>query len=370
MPNDRSRRAIPVPKARRVCGRLVFGAGAFMALASLAACSASSVEVSASPSYRTSAVSRGNLSQSVSFPAVLTYDHPFPVVYQGTASTGGGRGGAPASSGGVVTWMAPASSVLASGDVMYKVDNVPVVFLEGDAVLWRPLASGDTGADVLAVEKALQSLGYNWKRKVKVDTSYWSTTAAMVRDFETTYGLPITTTFPYRSVVMRPSDVIVTDEALKVGDKVSSGTTVMTVSDTARVATFSVAPADRASVSTGEDVTVRLPNGSSVAATIESISSGLDASTGAYAARAVLSGEAPGVGDKVDVTVKASVPLASDALLVPSTALVKRDDGTTIVRVVRDGGLVDVPVSVVATTNQQTAVTSDGLAEGDNVDVA
>ncbi len=342
-------------------------AGVLVALALLTGCSTPASDVSASPTYQTSAVTRGDLTESVSFPGVLTYDAAFPVVYQAESSTTSARGAAPVASGGIVTWVAPASSVLKSGDVMYRVNNVPVVFLEGSAVLWRPLEAGDTGSDVLAIEKALQALGYNWKKKVIVDTSYWSTTAAMVQDFETTYGLPLTSAFPFQAVVMRPAEVIVTDVALAVGDAVSAGDTVMTVSDTARVATFSVDPADRASVADGQDVTVRLPDGTSVAATIVSVSSGLDSTTSAYGARALLSEAVAGLGDKVDVTVKASVPLATGALLVPSTALVKRDDGTTVVRVVRDGSRTDVPVTVVATASQKTAVDAPGLAEGDNV---
>jgi len=347
--------------------RFALGA-ALVAVATLAGCSSSVPDVSASPAYETSIVQRGDLFETVSFSGVLTYDGAFPVVYQASSSTDA-RGAAAASGSGIVTWVAPASTVLASGDVMYRVNNVPVVFLEGDAVLWRPLASGDTGSDVLAIESALAALGYNAAGSVIVDSSYYGTTREMVRDFEDAYGLDETTTFPFQSVVMRPADVIVTDVALAVGDAVGAGDTVMTVSDTSRVATFSVAPADRASITAGQAVTVRLPDGSSVAATIASISAGLDSTTGEYAATALLDEPVEGLGDKVDVTVKASIPLAADALLVPPAAIVKRDDGTTVVRAIRDGGLVYVPVTVRATTGQSTAVDSDDLAVGDNVAV-
>jgi hypothetical protein len=50
-------------------------------------------------------------------------------------------------------------------------------------------------------------------------------------------------------------------------------------------------------------------------------------------------------------------------------ALVVRDDGTTSVRVVKNGELTGVDVTVLGTSAQSTAVESDGLTEGDIVAV-
>ena len=98
-----------------------------------------------------------------------------------------------------------------------------------------------------------------------------------------------------------------------------------------------------------------------------SISAGLDAATNAFDVVASISEPIEGLGDKVDVTVKASVPLATGALLVPASSLVVRDDGTTSVRVMREGAVETVVVTIIATTGQTTAVAAPGLAEGDLV---
>jgi peptidoglycan hydrolase-like protein with peptidoglycan-binding domain len=350
----------------------------------LAACSPSETDVSATPAYETSVVTRGDLSESVSWSGVLTYADAFDAVYQKTdtvtttTSSGGGGpmgGGAPAttttttitSSSGIVTWVAPASSVLHSGDVLYRVDNVPVVLVEGDGVLWRDIAVGDSGDDVLAVEAALSAMGYDPSATVTVDSSYTSYSRAMSRRFEAAYGLETTSTFPFASVVMRPAAVIVTDVARNVGDAVSTGDTVLTVSDTSRIVTFSLDPADRNTLAEGDAVSVRLPSGESVAATILSISSGLDSTTSAYAVVAAVTDPIEGVGDKVEVTVAGTVPLASGALVVPAASLVMRDDGTTTVGVLRDGNVANVAVTVIATAGNNTAVEASGLAEGDVV---
>jgi peptidoglycan hydrolase-like protein with peptidoglycan-binding domain len=341
-------------------------------------------------------VTRGDLSESLSFPAVLTYDHAFNAVFQKTVTTtttttsgggsGGARGGGAGAPGataaaapvtttttvttpatGTVTWVAPAASVLKSGDVLYRVDNVPVVYLEGDGVLWRDIKVGNTGADVQAVEGALSALGYDPKGTVTVDQTFTSLSRSMVQRFETAYGLASTTSFPYATVVMRPGDSIVTSIALAVGATVTNGDTVMTISDTSRVATFSLAPADRNKLAVGDAVSMRLSTGKDVTGKVASISSGLNAATSKYDVVAAFSDPIQGLGDKVDVTVKASVPLATGALLVPSTALVVRDDGTTTVAVLKNGVVTAVVVKVVATAGQNSAVTSSGLAEGDAV---
>ena len=383
------RRTVVVGSARRAPARLAVGAAVAAAALALASCSSPSPSSSATAGVATSPVTRGDLAESISFSGVLTYDQPFDAVFQKVVTTtttttaGGGAPGGPGGGGaapattktttvttpasGTITWLAPAASVLTSGDVLYRVDNVPVVFIEGDGVLWRDLKVGATGADVQAVESALTALGYDPSGTVTVDQEFTSLSRAMTQRFEAAYGLAKTTSFPYATVVMRPGDAIVTGVALSVGDAVTAGDAVLTISDTSRVATFSLAPAERTKLAVGDAVSMRLPSGTSVAGTVASISSGLDATTSRYNVVAAVSEPIEGLGDKVEVTVKASVPLATGALLVPSTALVVRDDGTTTVAVLKDGVVTHVVVTVIATAGQNSAVNSADLAEGDAV---
>jgi hypothetical protein len=367
--------------------RLAVGIALMAASLALASCSTSDATPSATATLSTESVTRGDLAESVTWSGVLTYANAFDAVYQKTATVtstttsggGGPMGGGPATasvsktttvvttSTGIVTWVAPASSVLHSGDVLYRVDNVPVIFIEGDGVLYRDIAVGDSGSDVLAAETALVALGYDPNATVTVDSSYTSYSRAMAKRFEAAYGLTATSTFPYASVVMRPSDVIVTGIALTVGDSVTTGDSVLTISDTSRIVTFSLDPADRDTITEGASVSVRLSTGGTVAATVLSISSGLDSSTSAYDVVAAVTDPIDGVGDKVDVTVTGSVPLATGELLVPSTALVARDNGTTTVGVLKDGVVTNVVVTVIATAGRNSAVSSSDLSEGDAV---
>ena len=355
-------------------GGMIAAVAASAALA-LGGCAASGPAPSPSASFDAVQVQRGDLSSTLKWTGVLTYDNPFPVVYQvaATATTtttsraSSAAATTPASS--IVTWVAPPGTVLHSGDVAYRVDNVPVVFLEGDAVLWRDLSVGSEGSDVQAVETSLKALGYDPHGYVTADTYYRSSTATMVEAFQTAFGLSQTGTLDYRSTIMRPGDVIVTDETLAVGDSVSSGATVMTVSDTTRVVTFPITPDQRPQVQVGDTVQARLPSGDTATAAVSLVAASLDSSTGTYAVTALFPDPLAVTGDKIDVSVTLVVPLVTNALLVPPEAIVVRDDGTTTVRVVKGGELVPVTVSVLGSAGQLTAVSSGDLTETDTVAV-
>ena len=102
------RRTVVVGSARRAPARLAVGAAVVVAAVALASCSATATAPSISPSVgvQTSPVTRGDLSESMSFTGVLTYDHPFDAVFEKTVTTtttatvGGGGFGGPGGGGG------------------------------------------------------------------------------------------------------------------------------------------------------------------------------------------------------------------------------------------------------------------------------
>jgi peptidoglycan hydrolase-like protein with peptidoglycan-binding domain len=335
-------------------------------------CSADGVAPSSSPAYETAVVTRGDLSSALEWDGVLSYDSPFEVVYQVVATASSQAPGGISDSAAateIVTWVAAAGSTLTNGDVIYRVNNVPVVLLQGDAVLWRDLDVGSTGPDVAALESALASLGYDPNGAMTVDSTFRSSTAAAVRRFLAALGLDETGTFDFRMAIMRPGDVVVTDTSLAVGDDVTSGDVVLTVSDTSRAVVFSIDPDQLPTIVAGTAVQVRLPDGTTTPGIVTLVAAGIDADTTTYAVTATLLDSIDLSGDKLDVTVSATIPLVTDALLVPPRAIVVRDDIGASVEVVRDGVVVSVPVTVLATSDQRTAVASTGLAVGDIVAV-
>jgi hypothetical protein len=91
-------------------------------------------------------VTRQDLSATTPLTATLGYAGSYTVT---------GRGG------GTLTWLPSAGQVIRQGQALYRVDNgSPVVLLYGSVPAWRPMSTGDTGADVSQLNHDLVRLGY------------------------------------------------------------------------------------------------------------------------------------------------------------------------------------------------------------------
>ena len=98
------------------------------------------------PPPATQAVTRQDLSATTPLTATLGYAGSYTVT---------GRGS------GTLTWLPPAGQVISQGQALYRVDNgSPVVLLYGSVPDWRPMSTGDTGADVAQLNHDLVRLGY------------------------------------------------------------------------------------------------------------------------------------------------------------------------------------------------------------------
>ena len=113
-------------------------------------------------------IQRQTLSSVESFSGTVRYDAPVAVLHAGTdgAAVGGAGGGGQAgvttvSVGERVTWIIAAGAEVDNGDLLYEVNDEPVVFLTGSIPSYRTLERGDTGADVAVVQSALVDLGFD-----------------------------------------------------------------------------------------------------------------------------------------------------------------------------------------------------------------
>jgi peptidoglycan hydrolase-like protein with peptidoglycan-binding domain len=264
-----------------------------------------------------------------------------------------------------VTWLPNAGSVVSSGGVLYRVDNQPVVLLEGTATLYRSLKVGDKGDDVLALETALAALGYD--TNMTVDDSFTSVTATNLKAFQTAMGIDATGGLDLTTVVMHDGPVVVSTLVAAVGDSASSGTEILVMADEERDVTLSLEPAQLTSIAVGDTVSVKLLDGSNVDATVAFIAAA-PASDGTFALTARLDPSAKVSGDHLTVTVSYSRVLAKGALLIDPYALVLLEGNRTVVRVVRAGGVSDVEVTVIATAGRSTAISSADLNEGDTIE--
>jgi len=254
---------------------------------------------------------------------------------------------------------------LKNGDVLYRVNNVPVVLLDGTAVLWRTLSVGDSGADVKAVERALHALGYDDDGAMTVDTEYTSATAAAVKEFQAAKGLSKTGSLTPESVVMHNGPVVAATIVAAVGDSVASDTEIIDIAETSRDVTFAIDASQLASIAVGDTTSVSLPQGGTAKAKVTSVAAA-PSTDGTFAVTARVA-DNDVVGDSWDVTVKFSHVLVKDALLVDPSALIMVEGGGTELRVRRGDTVDSVSVTILGTASRETAIASEDLAAGDVV---
>ena len=95
----------------------------------------------------------------------------------------------PAGRNGTLTWLASEGQVVASGDIVAKIDDTPLIVLEGSLPMYRNLRTGVEGEDVQQLETALVSLGFDPDGEVTVDEEYTSSTSTMVKAWQESLGV-------------------------------------------------------------------------------------------------------------------------------------------------------------------------------------
>ncbi|MFC9973935.1 peptidoglycan-binding protein [Spirillospora sp. NPDC127200] len=163
---------------------------------------------------------------------------------------------------GTVTWTRPDGATVGRGEVLYRVDNRPVVLMYGSVPIYRDLSSGMDGPDVRQLERNLRALGYG--KGMTVDRHFSAATAAAVIDWQDDQGLPETGSVDAAQVVFAPGAVRITDTKTSKGVKVRPGSAALTVTGTERRVEVDLDTTDQQFARKGAKVTVGLPGGDRV----------------------------------------------------------------------------------------------------------
>lgn len=263
---------------------------------------------------------------------------------------------------GTVTSVVAAGTTLAPGDVIAVVDDVPVVWLEGTVPSWRTLANGDVGADVAQLESALASMGFDNDGEVTIDDEYTAATADMVAAWQDSIGAPQTGRIDYGTVVFGGERSRVAGVDVTVGDAVAQDAVLASLGTDDRVATFPVTPADAVTLASGDVVSITLPDRSSVEAEVDDV----DKTASAWTVTAIFGEvELPSL-DVVDVTMAWERATVSDVLTIPSSALLRLDNGSYVVDVIDADASTRRVVEVGPSVGSRVAITA-GLSPGDVV---
>jgi peptidoglycan hydrolase-like protein with peptidoglycan-binding domain len=304
-----------------------------------------------SPPQATAEIVRGELTDTVSLSGKIIFAKE-RVVRSQTAGT--------------ITAFAPPGRTLHQGQVLYRVDREPVVLMYGRLPLYRPLRQGvKDGPDVRQLETALKVLGHG--EDVTVDDRFSWATARAVRAWQKRAGLPQTGVVDAEQVVFLPSKVRVAKADVAVGDSVSPGRQVFTVTGTDRLVHLDLDVADQAMVRKGAKVKVELPGGGTVAGKVVVVGDVAKPGDGIATidVGVRLAKVRSGLADQTPVTVLLESTSRRDVLSVPVEALLATAGGGYGLEI---GGRV-VPIKTGVYGGGRVEISGPGLEAGMKVGV-
>jgi multidrug efflux pump subunit AcrA (membrane-fusion protein) len=266
------------------------------------------------------------------------------------------------------------------GHPVWSIDGHPAALLAGTLSPWRAFIPGmPPGPDVAALNQALLALG---DAPGTSSDQFTSGTAAAIDRLQASLGVPQTGTLPLGAAVFSPGALRVTAVHPQLDGPVSAGAPVLDVTATTPIVNVAL-PVDQSYlVKVGDPVSVRLPDGTSTDGTISGVgtvaanttpSSGSGSNSPSATINVTVSlAHATGAAalDQAPLTVNITNATASDALAVPTTALLSLAGGGYAVEVVAPDGthqLVPVTTGIFDDQDGLVQVTGAGLSAGQRI---
>jgi len=274
---------------------------------------------------------------------------------------------------GRITWLPTPGAVVERGKAIYKVDQTPVVLLYGSIPMYRTLAPGVTGSDVKQFEQNLAALGY---QGFTVDQTFSSATATAVKAWQDDLGLTETGTVTPEAVVYASGAIRVAERKAEIGAR--AGGPVLTYTGTTRQVSVDLDLDKRALAKTGAKVTVKLPDGSTVAGIVASVSrvaktqAGTNGSASTTTVEVIVSiadQKKLGALDESPVGVTFVASQHKDVLTVPILALLALAEGGYGVQVVEGSTTRTVAVETGMFAGGRVEVNGAGITENTVVGV-
>ncbi len=317
-------------------------------------------------------VMRQDLSNQTEVAATLGYAGSYTVV-----------GG----SSGTFTELPMVGQVVSEGQVLYRVDNSPVVLLYGATPAYRSLSEGAsasdvTGPDVEQLNADLLALGYVSSSELSPTSDefdYW--TRVGVEKLQAALGVTQTGTLALGQAVFLPTATRVTSLTGTLGGPAQPGGTVLAATSTTRQVSIALDASEQSEVAVGDKVTITLPNNQTTPGVISSVgtvaSSGSSGSSGSGSSSPTITvlvsptdPAATGTWDQASVNVTITTATVTNVLVVPIDALLAQPGGSYAVEVVGSSGvhhLVDVTLGIFDDANGLVQVSGSGLAAGQRV---
>jgi hypothetical protein len=303
---------------------------------------------------------------------------------------------------GTYTELPVLGQVISQGQVLYRVNDSPVVLLHGSTPAYRALSAGWTGADVAELNADLVALGYATSAQLSpTSANFGSATMTAVEKLQAALGMTQNGTLSLGQAVFEPTDVRVTTLSAPLGGSTQSGQTVMQATSTTRQVRVALDASHQSEVAVGDTVTITLPNNRATPGVVSSMgtvatcpsssasgsgSSSSSATPGTAICPSASTGNsvtptitvdvtpsdpaATGTWDQAPVQVTVTTASVPSALVVPVTALLARSSGGYAVEVVVPQGthqLVSVSLGLFDDAAGLVQVTGSKLAAGQEV---
>jgi hypothetical protein len=317
----------------------------------------------------TATVEKGKLSAMVSLDGTLTY----------RARSDGSPYAAINQARGTYTELPEVGDRIGCGEVLYRVDDEPVLLLCGSVPAYRNLHRGDAGQDVGQLNRNLHRLGYDAGARVDPsDHEFTDRTVAALEVLQHDTGAVANGALDLGDAVFLPEPVRIARVAGEVGGSARPGGQVAQATSDVLEVQVSLDPSQQGEVRRSDRAHVTLPDNTSVTARVDRIGrtarvpAGQNSDAGAATIPAYISLDRPARARRLDqapVRVDITTTGVDNALSVPVTAIVGRSGGGYAVEVVRRAGhrqLVAVSLGLFDTTAGRVQVDGD-LREGDDV---
>lgn len=319
---------------------------------------------------QTGEVERGKLSAMVALDGTLSYraeldGSPYSLLNQ---------------TAGIYTELPATGDRIGCGDVLYRIDDDPVVLLCGALPAYRDLEVGDGGDDVAQLNRNLRRLGYDRAAGVEIGAGQreftWETQTAL-KGLQVERELDPSGVLTSSEVAFLPGPVRIAKVTGRLGGTAQPGTQVAQATSDILEVRASLDASQQGEVKRGDAVRVTLPGNRSAKGRVDRLgriaeTSGQDEDVGAATIPVHISLDDPRKARGLDAApVQADIATTGvkDALSVPVTALIGDAGGGMAVEVVREGGrseLVSVELGMFDTAAGRVAVKGD-LAAGDQV---
>jgi len=326
------------------------------------------------PPVNTARVEKGRLSDMVSQYGTLTYrarsdGSPYAVINRAR---------------GTYTKLPDGGDKVGCGDVLYRVDDKPVLLLCGSTPAYRSLTKGDSGPDVSELNANLVHLGYATRAQLDPSSlDFSSETASALEKLQSKLGEDQTGSLDLGQAVFLPESVRIAEVSGELGGSAQPGTQVAQASSGTLEVQVNLDPSQQGEVKKGDRAQITLPGNKSATGKVDRIgrvarvpdgqnNAGQNDNAGDATIPAFISLDDPEQArglDKAPVQVEITTEGVESALSVPVTAIVGRSGGGFAVEVVRAGGrreLVAVKLGLFDTAGGRVAV-EGAVRVGDRV---